>query len=125
MRPAATGTSHGIVDCDGQSGLSRRSLMKAGAFGFLGMNLLDLLQATAVAGQTDVAKCDSVIMLWLAGGPSHIDTWDPKPGQSTGGPFKAIGTSATGIQLCEHFPKVAAQMKHCALIRSMTSKEGA
>jgi hypothetical protein len=125
MRPAATGTSHGIVDCDGQSGLSRRSLMKTGAMGFLGMNLIDLLQATAVAGQTDVAKCDSVILLWLAGGPSHIDTWDPKPGQSTNGPGKAIDTTTPGLRISEHFAKVARQMKYSSVIHSMTSKEGA
>ncbi len=124
-RPAATGTSKGVVDCDGKSGLSRRSLMKAGAFSFLGMNLVDLLQTTCLAGPTDLAKCDSVILIWLAGGPSHIDTWDPKPGQSSGGPGKAIDTTASGVRISEHFPTVARQMRHAALIRSMTSKEGA
>ena len=124
MKPVPTGTSHGIVDCDGKSGLSRRSLMKAGAFSFLGMNLVDLLRSSAMAAG-EMAKCDSVILLWLAGGPSHIDTWDPKPGQSTNGPFKAHDTSASGIQLCEHMPTIARNMKYCSVIRSMTSKEGA
>lgn len=123
-RPAPTGASKGVVDCDGQSGLSRRSVMKAGAFGFLGMNLVDLLRSTVLAGQSDIAKCDSVILIWLAGGPSHIDTWDPKPGQASGGPGKAIDTTASGVRIGEHFPTVARQMKHCSLIRSMTSKEG-
>ena len=124
-RPMATGISKGVVDCDGKSGLSRRSAMKAGAIGFLGMNLVDMLRSTVLAAPSDMAQCDSVILLWLAGGPSHIDTWDPKPGQSTGGPFKAINTSATGIQLSEHMPTVARNMKYCSLIRSMSSKEGA
>jgi len=119
-----TGMSRGPIDCDGQSGLSRRSLFKMGAFSFLGLNLVDLLSSTVLAGPNDIAKCDSVILVWLAGGPSHIDTWDPKPGQPTGGPFKTIDTSATGIQLPEHMPTIARNMKHCALIRSMHSKEG-
>ena len=63
-------------------------------------------------------------MIWLAGGPSHIDTFDPKPGQETGGPFKAIDTSATGIQLSEHLPNIARNMKNACLLRSLTSVEG-
>ena len=124
-RPLATGVSRGVVDCDGKSGMTRRSIMGAGAMGFLGMNLVDMLRSTVLAAPSDMAKCDSVILLWLAGGPSHIDTWDPKPGQASGGPAKPINTSATGIQLSEHMPNIARNMKHCALIRSMTSKEGA
>jgi hypothetical protein len=60
----------------------------------------------------------------MAGGPSHIDTWDPKPGRKTGGSFKAIGSSVDGVQVCEHLPRLAARMKQMALIRSLTSKEG-
>ena len=123
-KPMPTGTSRGTIDCDGKSGLSRRNLFKAGAFSFLGLSVADLMRATVLAGPNDVARCDSVILVWLSGGPSHIDTWDPKPGQPTGGPFKPIDTSATGIQLPEHMPTIARNMKHCALIRSMTSKEG-
>ena len=119
-----TGTQRGLYDCDGVRGVSRRSFFKTGAVGFLGLSLVDLLQSSAIAGQTDLAKCDSVILVWLAGGPSHIDTFDPKPGQANNGPYKAISTSATGIQLCEHMPNIARNMKNAALIRSMTSKEG-
>src|SRR5262245_6037562 len=61
------------------------------------------------------------VMLWMMGAPSQIDTWDPKPGQATGGPFKAIDTTAPGIQISEHLPLVAKQMKHLSLIRSVTS----
>ncbi|HYF49149.1 MAG TPA: DUF1501 domain-containing protein, partial [Planctomycetota bacterium] len=119
MKAMPTGTSRGVIDCDGQSGLNRRSFLKAGALGFMGLSLMDLLKSTVLAGPNDAAKCDSVILVWLAGGPSHIDTFDPKPGQATNGPFKAISTSATGIQICEHFPTLAKQMKHAALIRSL------
>jgi uncharacterized protein (DUF1501 family) len=69
-------------------------------------------------------KAKACILLWMNGGPSHIDTWDPKPGAATGGPFKAIDTSAKGVQICEHLPNVAEQAKHCAIIRSLTSREG-
>jgi hypothetical protein len=60
----------------------------------------------------------------MNGGPSHIDTFDPKPGTKTGGEFKAIATRTTGLQICEHLPQVAEQTHHMAVIRSMTSKEG-
>jgi hypothetical protein len=112
------------IDCDGQSGVNRRSFFKMGAMGFMGLSLVDLLKSTCLAGPNDVSKCDSVILIWLGGGPSHIDTFDPKPGQATNGPFKAISTSATGIQICQHMPTVARNMKHASLIRSLTSKEG-
>ena len=123
-RNIPTGVQHGEVDCDGKCGWNRRSFFKAGALGFLGLNLVDLLRSAVLAGPTDVARCDSVILIWLAGGPSHIDTFDPKPGQATNGPFKPINTSATGIQLCEHMPTIARNMHHASLIRSLTSKEG-
>lgn len=123
-RPQPTGLQNGNNDCDGKSGLSRRSMLKAGVGGFMGLGLMDLLRVSALAGQTDASKCDSVIMIWLAGGPSHIDTFDPKPGQATGGPYKPLETSATGIQVCEHMPTIAKVMKHSMLVRSLTSKEG-
>jgi len=122
--PSPTGVQKGVIDCDGQSGLKRRSFMKAGAMGFMGLSLVNLLRSTVLAGPSDVSRCDSVILIWLAGGPSHIDTFDPKPGQPTGGPFKAIETSAPGIRVCEHMPTIARNMKHAAIIRSLTSKEG-
>src|SRR5688572_12360925 len=118
--PAATGTQKGVIDCDGQNGLKRRSFMKAGALGFMGLSLVDLLRSTVLAGQTDVSKCDSVILIWLAGGPSHIDTFDPKPGHTNNGPFKAIDTTAPGVQICEHMPTIARNMKHASIIRSLT-----
>ena len=116
MKNQPTGTSNGVIDCDGSSGVSRRSFMKMGAMGFMGLSLIDLLKSTVLAGPNDVAKADAVILIWLAGGPSHIDTFDPKPGQATNGPFKPISTSATGIQLSEHFPTLARNMKYCSLI---------
>ncbi|MBE7465857.1 MAG: DUF1501 domain-containing protein [Planctomycetes bacterium] len=119
----ATGTQRGCIDCDGQSGFGRRSFLKLGAFSFMGMGLLDLLRADVLAGSAG-GRCDSVILVWLGGGPSHIDTWDPKPGHANGGPFKPLATSADGIQISEHFPILGRNMKHGSLVRSLTSKEG-
>ncbi len=112
------------LDCDGFDGPSRRSFLKTGVFGFMGLGMLDLMKVTALADDSAASKCDAVILVWLAGGPSHIDTWDPKPGQPSGGLFKPIQTSAEGIQICEHLPTVAKNMKHASLIRSFTNKEG-
>jgi uncharacterized protein (DUF1501 family) len=66
----------------------------------------------------------AVILLWMAGGPSQFETFDPKPGAKTQGPTKAIATSVSGIRIAEHWPRVAARMKDLAIIRSMTSSEG-
>ncbi len=70
------------------------------------------------------ARAKAVIMLFMDGGPSQIDTFDPKPGKSTGGSFKAIDTAVRGIQICEHMPRLGKQMRDLSIIRSMTSKEG-
>ena len=66
----------------------------------------------------------SVILLWMPGGPSQIDTFDPKPGHANGGEFKPISTAVPGIQISEHLPKVAKWTKEMAIIRSMSTKEG-
>lgn len=66
----------------------------------------------------------AMVLLWLNGGPSHLDTFDPKPGHPNGGEFRPISTSAGGVQICEHLPQLAKQMHHLSLVRSMTSKEG-
>jgi hypothetical protein len=64
------------------------------------------------------------ILLWMAGGPSQMDTFDLKPGHPNGGPIKPIQTSVPGIQISEHLPKLAQQAKHLAVVRSMATKEG-
>jgi hypothetical protein len=69
-------------------------------------------------------KAKRAIFVYLQGGPSHIDTFDPKPGRETGGPFKPVRTAIPGVVLGERLPKLAGQMEKFALIRSMTSKEG-
>jgi hypothetical protein len=64
------------------------------------------------------------ILLWLAGGASQLETWDPKPGAATGGPYRAIPTSVPGIHISELMPKMAQRMKYTAIIRSLNTKDG-
>ena len=96
---------------------SRRQLLVMGAGSALGL----ALSRRASAQTTRRRAC---ILLYMEGGPSHIDTWDPKPGSATGGPFKAVSTTVDGIQISEHLPQLSARMKDLAIIRSVTSREG-
>lgn len=66
----------------------------------------------------------SMILLWMNGGPSQFETFDPKPNSENGGPTKAIATSVPGIRIADNFPKFAEIMDDVALVRSMTGKEG-
>jgi len=66
----------------------------------------------------------SVIVLWMGGGPATIDIWDLKPGRPTGGEFREINTSVSGIKISEHMPKVAEQMRNLVILRSLTTTEG-
>lgn len=77
----------------------------------------------AFAGDRPPGKAKACIVLWMNGGPSHIDTFDPKPGQATAR-FKAIKTRAPGLEISEHLPLLAEHGDKLAIIRSMTSKEG-
>jgi hypothetical protein len=63
-----------------------------------------------------------VLLLWLAGGSSQLETWDPKPGRPTGGPFKAIATAATGVHVSELLPKMARLMDRVAIVRSLDTR---
>jgi len=72
---------------------------------------------------TKMVKAKRCILLWMMGAPSQLDTWDPKPNTETGGPFAAIPTTAPGIQISEHLPLTAKQMKHLSLIRTVNSRD--
>ncbi len=67
----------------------------------------------------------SIILLWMGGGPSQLDTWDPKDDKKTGGAFKPIDTAVRGIRVSEHLEKIATQMKHISVLRAVTTKEAA
>ncbi len=87
------------------------------------MMALDVLKQPAMAEELK-KKDRRVILLWLAGGASQLETWDPKPGRKTGGPFGAIQTSTPGVQISELMPKMASRFKDTAIIRSLNTKDG-
>ena len=110
-------------------GPSRRALLQAGMLGTFGFGLSDLLRLQAQAGsQTGKifdGKAKRCILIWLAGGPSHIDTFDPKPDASVDvrGEFKPIDTSVPNLQISEILPNLAKVMDKATLIRAVTSPE--
>ncbi len=112
------------VAVNGQGVVARRSFLRGiglGAAGLAGLSFTDLMAVNADELRKRQMAC---ILLWMEGGPSQLDTFDPKPNTETGGETKAIATSVPGIQIANHFPRVAKVMKDVALIRSMTNKEG-
>ncbi len=107
------------TDCDG---VTRRDFLRVGGLTILGLSLPEFLRAaSASTGKKDV----SCILLWMGGGPSHIDTFDPKPDspQEIRGDFKAIGTNVSGIQISDKLPKLAKQMDKYSIVRSITSPD--
>src|SRR5262245_53590851 len=99
--------------------LTRRAFVQVGASSVLGLSLADLLRQQA-AGETP-GTARSVVLLWLWGGPSQLDTWDPKPNAPIEyrGPFGTIPTKIPGVRFCELFPKIAGLTDNLSVIRSM------
>ena len=112
------------VAMDRRGVTGRRSFLRGitlGAAGLAGLSFTDLMAVQADELRKRQMAC---ILLWMSGGPSQLDTWDPKPGAETGGDARAISTAVPGIQVAHHFPRTAQVMNEVALIRSMTNKEG-
>lgn len=108
------------MSCKGYQ-FTRRAMLGAGAATLLGMQVKDLL---ALSGTSHKPTAEHVIFFWCGGGMSHIDTWDPKPGRETQGDFEPIATSVPGMHISQIFPRLATQMHHCALIRSIAGTQG-
>ena len=107
-----------------QADLSRRSLLRVGSLSFLGLGLNQYLQLRHAMGSGDRAtgpagKAQACILLWLNGGPSHVDTWDPKSVSS----FKPISTNVPGIQVTELLPRTSQHMDKLSIVRSMHTEE--
>lgn len=105
---------------------TRRNLLKASLAGVAGLSLPQLLHAREQASRVgQPLQRKSVILLWMTGGPSHIDTWDMKPERPyvNRGPFSPIETSVPGIQVCEHLPRQAAMMDQFTIIRSVDCRQ--
>ena len=102
--------------CDG---VSRRDFLRVGALGLTGLTLADVLRLRAATGQTGAPR--AVIMICLAGGPSHIDMYDLKPMASAEyrGDFKPIRTRVPGFDVCELVPRQAQITAKLALVRTV------
>jgi hypothetical protein len=104
---------------------SRRNMLKASLAGLAGLTVPDLLRLQAqAAARGRTVRRKSVILLWMAGGPSHIDTWDVKPDRplQNRGPFSTIATRLPGVRICEHLPRQAAMLDKFTLIRSVDAR---
>jgi uncharacterized protein (DUF1501 family) len=115
--------THGFHSCEA---LARRDFLRIGTAGLLGLGLPQLLELEARARAASPERkrerrAQSVIFVWLSGGPSSIDMWDLKPNAPDGirGEFRPIPTRAGGVQICEHLPRMAAVMDQCTLVRSL------
>jgi hypothetical protein len=107
--------------CGPDKAFGRRDFIRVGGLGFLGIHLSQALQLEAAMAATGAkaegGKAKACILMFLEGGPSQMDTWDPKVGSS----FRPISTNVAGIQVSELLPQLAKRMDKLALIRSIRS----
>ena len=122
---------HVPVPSGGRAGkgarLGRRELLRSGLLGFSSLSLPGLLRLRAAAEETPHARQDTaVILVWLRGGASHLETWDPKPDAPTEyrGPYDPIQTATAGIQISELLPKLSQCSDRYALLRSVAHGAG-
>lgn len=109
--------------CDG---MKRRDFLHAGALSFLGFGLTELFGLKAL-GAVDTSKDVNCIMLFLVGGPSQLDTWDPKPNAPAEirGPYKAVKTNVAGIEITEIFERIRKHADKYALVRTLNHSAAA
>ena len=112
--------SHTCADYSRTHTLTRRALLRVGAVGLTGLSLPNILRAENT-GKPRKATAKSVIMLFQFGGPSHLDTFDPKPDAPAEirGEFKTIKTKTPGLLVTEHLPKLAERSDLYAVVRSV------
>lgn len=106
-------------------GLTRRNVFQVGGLGLLGLSLADALSRDAArAADAKPIENRSCVFIWLNGGPSHFETFDPKTNtdDSVRGPYGAINTSIAGVQISELLPMLAQRVEKYALVRSLTHK---
>src|SRR4051812_8286647 len=118
------GTQVGCADFRRTLHAGRRSFLKAGVLGAAGLSLANLLRHEARAADRPAAasgRKPSVIILWMRGGPSHFETWDPKPDAPADyrGEFGVTPTNVAGIQLCDYLPMCARIMDKWSIVRSL------
>jgi len=101
---------------------SRRDVLRLAAG--LGLSFSVPALGARAAQLRGAERPKSLITLWMAGGPSQLETWDPHPEAKNGGPTRAIDTRLSGLQIAHSFPQTAEQIQHLSVIRSLVSKEG-
>src|SRR5437773_8159996 len=103
--------------------MDRRLFLQGGLATTLGVSLAGFgtPQHSLLASEVRKQK-KQVLMLWLAGGSSQLETWDPKPGRPTGGPFRAIPTAVPGVHISELMPKTARLLDRVAVVRSLDTR---
>ncbi len=111
---------------DHAHGIVRREFLQLGFSGFLGLGMPGLLTSAAAGSSAQVGapRARSMILVFLTGGLSHLDSLDMKPGAPEGirGEFKPIGTNAPGVQICEHLPRLATRADRIAIVRTLTHR---
>jgi uncharacterized protein DUF1501 len=112
------------VRTNGDGVVSRRSFLRNVSLGAAGLGLLGWKDAVALHADDLRRRGMACILLFMRGGPSQFETFDPKPGAATGGPTRAIQTAANGIQIADGWNNVARNMRDLTIIRSVTSREG-
>src|SRR5215468_1347842 len=115
----------GFAGEDNCDGVTRRELLRVGGSALLGLSLADLFRSEAQAKKKDehgigFGKAKSVILIYLQGGPSHIDLWDPKEEPKVASIFKTINTKTPGLHFTELLPKLAQVTDKVTMIRSMS-----
>lgn len=103
--------------------ISRRDWLRYSGLGMLSLGCSPWLGPLSAAAPAS-GRHRHCVVLWMGGGPSQTDTFDMKPGHDNGGEFQAISTSTPGVKISEHLPKLASQMEHLAIVRSLSTKEG-
>ena len=104
--------------------MNRRDFVRLSACSAVGVSVSGWLGRLAAETAKNPERRRSCILLWMNGGPSQIDTFDPKPEHANGGPFKPVQTTVPGMMFNEPFPNLARHAKDLAVIRSMATKEG-
>ena len=106
--------------------MPRREFLRVGLSGFASLSLPGLLQLRALAGTANPSPKTAIILVWLRGGASHLETYDPKPDAPSEirGIFGSIPTSVPGMRLCELLPRHAKIADKFTLLRSMSHTGG-
>src|SRR4051794_22611015 len=106
------------IDC---GRITRRAVLGVGSLGVTGLSLADMLRIRAASSAEPTPRAKSIILLWLWGGPSHLDTFDlkPKAPLQYRGPYAPIATKVPGTQICELLPHLARRADRYAIIRSL------